>query len=63
MAAVNCVGDYADLANAGNTNGKHRRRPIVLFFLFSFGFRRRNCDQILRKSDFWGLGGTNNVIE
>ena len=52
MAAVHCVGDYADLANAGNTNGKHRRRPIVLFFLFSFGFRRRNCIQI----SFWVRG-------
>ena len=60
MAAVHCVGDYADLANAGNTNGKHpsrRRRPIVLLFLLSFGFRRRNCIQILHKSDFLGEGG------
>ena len=60
--ATNCVGTFADLANAGNTNGKHRRRPIVLFFLFSFGFRRRNCfHSIFTLATFWvkGEGGTN----
>jgi hypothetical protein len=56
MAAVHCVGDYADLANAGNTNGKHpsrRRRPIVLFFPLLFWFSSSQ----LHSNFFLGAGG------